>query len=149
MIIPHIALVTSFLLAGSNPNVCQGIVPQEGQLVINDNHSGAFSSSVLVPQQQQTGGGDATGSYLKRVLGNRIRVLWWEPTYKRSPYKAAWVWNRGTNKAMWIARLADEYHLNSIHDEILQHRLGSILWVSGLFAFILIFIPVFFGALVR
>ncbi|KAK1753161.1 hypothetical protein QBC47DRAFT_387900 [Echria macrotheca] len=148
MIIPHIALVTSFLLAGSNPNVCQGIVPQEGQLAIDDNHSGAASSTLLVRQQHQTGGGGETGSCLKRVLSDGVRAVWREPSYKLSPYKAAWVWNRGTNKAMWIARLADEYHLNSIHDEILQHRFGSILWMSGLLAFVLIFIPVFFGALV-
>jgi hypothetical protein len=68
-----------------------------------------------------------------------------------SPYRVAWVWNRGSNKARWIAKLTDEYRpdLDALHHEVLGRRFDVILWSAGFWAFILIFIPVFFGGVVR
>jgi hypothetical protein len=69
--------------------------------------------------------------------------------YPESLYKPAWMWNRGPNKAMWLARIAEEYGINKIHADIHGSQFGAHVWIAGFCAFVLIFIPVCFGILVR
>ncbi|OIW30196.1 hypothetical protein CONLIGDRAFT_702755 [Coniochaeta ligniaria NRRL 30616] len=153
MTIPHVAIVSSFLLAGSNPNVWQGVAPEYDENLSEPFEDSARGEAATEMHLFRTGLGKTLQHMLKRRLLalNRLKSPY-SPMYQYSIYKPAWTWNRGPNKAIWIARFADEYRLSTeavaVTKEVLGSRLGGHMWFAGGSAFVLILIPVFFGALV-
>ena len=152
IIIPHVAIVSSLMLAGNNPSVWQGTASRYSHEL------GSSTQRTSDTTQSVLGEGAKTSitSSRHRKLSTSIPLLErfrnpYKSVYRNSRYKPAWMWNRGPNKAMWIAKYAEEYtpYVDSIQAEVLGNRFGDYLWVSGSLAFILIFVPVFFGALVR
>jgi hypothetical protein len=126
--IPHIAIVSSFVLAGNNPSIWQAIAP-----CVQDRNT--------LPRVSTLGTGRLT---------SRIQApIPYTSMYPTSQYKPAWMWNRGPNKAMWLAKFAEEYGIDTIHKEIQSSCLSAHLLIPGFCAFVLIFIPVFFGTLIR
>lgn len=132
--IPHIAIVSSFLLAGNNPSIWQGIAPH-----LQDSNALSRVSSL--------GTGRLT-SRIRAPIFDRFENPY-TSMYPSSQYKPAWMWNRGSNKAMWLARFAEEYGIDAVHKEIHNSRFSVHLFIPGFCAFVLIFIPVFFGTLIR
>jgi len=132
--IPHIAIVSSFLLAGNNPGIWQGIAPH-------------LQDSNALPRVSTLGTGRLT-SRIRGPIFDRFKNPY-SSMYPNSQYKPAWMWNRGPNKAMWLAKYAEEYEIDTIHKEIHSSRFSAHLLIPGFCAFVLIFIPVFFGTLIR
>ncbi|KAL2142361.1 hypothetical protein VTI28DRAFT_1254 [Corynascus sepedonium] len=175
MTIPHVALVACLPLASNNPSIWRSIfadheITTGNQLAPSLTPANAKPSSSTRASNTEEDGTDANGltptanldpstnnkpigflSYLKLPALGRLRRIH-APASHSGPgarYNAAWVWNRGSNKAMWIAKLVDEYeYLHPIRREVLEGRFGSYLWISGMYPFLLIFVPVFFGTLV-
>jgi hypothetical protein len=134
MIIPHVAIAGSLLLAGNNPSIWQVaaaplITAEAGDDSTNTNLKAAGASSRLSRVYHRLGRAYTSGGVT---------------------YKPAWMWNRGAKKALWFDKLAKEWpSLERIRPEILQSRFGLHYFSAGLFAFLLTFVPVFTGALVR
>ncbi|KAI1472938.1 uncharacterized protein F4812DRAFT_410949 [Daldinia caldariorum] len=159
MTIPHVALVSCLLLAGNNPNIWQNAVA--GSLLTSDPVT-PINSPRLVDSDlesdlsgvQNHDGQEFTSKdpkairYTRSVISrfvNRIFGL----AYKESRFKPAWMWNRGSNKAMWIGKLAEEYpYLRGMREEVLDKSFKKDLWTSGFYGFILYFVPTFFSVLV-
>ncbi|KAI1803274.1 hypothetical protein F4811DRAFT_572212 [Daldinia bambusicola] len=159
MTIPHVALVSCLLLAGNNPNIWQNAVAES--LLTSDpftpvnsprladidlelypggfqNHVNAeFTSEDPKPIRYTR---SVTSRYVNRIFGL---------AYKESRFRPAWMWNRGSNKAMWIAKLAEEYpYLRGMREEVLDKNFKKDLWTSGFYGFVLYFVPTFFSVLV-
>lgn len=136
--IPHVALVTCLSLAGNNPSLWQGVAADY------DTHLTKQHPVAAVPTEA------ATTRPSKMLFLDLWRTACASRAKEEDRYTASWVWNRGPNKARWIAQLADEYRsLAPLRREVLGPRFGICLWISGFLAFVLSFLPVFFGVLVR
>lgn len=159
MIIPHVAIVSSLLLAGNNPSIWQGAEQrmnfEDYELGPIATGNGTASNAATVPTSPSSTTHDNRLQKLKatfeKLRSPAFRPLQrsYNPTHSGDLYHTAWIWNRGCNKAMWVAQLANEYTLTkTFQEEILQTRFGSHLWFSVVGSWILIFIPPFFGGLV-
>ncbi|KAI8961180.1 hypothetical protein F5Y11DRAFT_237805 [Daldinia sp. FL1419] len=158
MTIPHVALVSCLLLAGNNPNIWQNAVAESllapdpftptNSSRLEDTDPESNISGVSSPESVETSRDPKTIRYARSVIStfmNRIFGL----AYKESRFKPVWMWNRGSNKAMWIAKLGDEYpYLRYMREEVLDQNFKKDLWTSGFYGFILYFIPTFFSVLV-
>lgn len=151
--IPHVALVACLPLAGNNPSLWQAVAADHDH---NHDVSSPPDSSTDLTADKPTSTTTRSSIFgcipLKLPIIDLFRKVYVSGAKKNTQYKAAWVWNRGPNKARWIARLAGEYEASlgaDIRKEVLGGRWGSHVWISGVLAFVLIFVPVFFGALVR
>ena len=153
MTIPHIALITSLLLAGNNPSVFQAAVSRDSAC----SQPAATCTQNSSATSARSGTRPATSAPATGFLA-RIRQFYYSCLSQNrraavgtSPYRTAWVWNRGSNKERWIAKLADEYrpYLDALHHEVLGRRFDAMSLSAGFWAFVLIFIPVFFGGVVR
>lgn len=135
MVIPHVAIVTSFLLAGSNPSAWEAITSQS-----EATHKAAARSS----------GSGRAGSSLSVASHTEKRLhLVFQPVY-RSVYKSSWVWDRGSMKASWVAQLVEEYpSLVALETEVLRMRFGT--WALHVVSptMLLLLIPCFLGAMIR
>ncbi|KAK0659145.1 hypothetical protein QBC41DRAFT_237574 [Cercophora samala] len=148
MTIPHIALLTSVLLASSNPSVWQGISPPSPTPLAKP------SMGSLSPTLSPRSGLNRLKSFLPGVTGPVAFVL--SPGggaaaavggLKATQYKPSWVWNRGSNKLLWLFQFSSEYPAcaESIYKDVLACH-GILL--SCVNAVVLIFIPAFFAGLV-
>jgi hypothetical protein len=138
--IPHVALVTCLSLAGNNPSLWQSVAA--------DYDARLTKQHPVFPDRPLTGRAAARSSKLP-VL-DLWRTAYASRAKRGDRYTAAWVWNRGPNKAWWIAKLATEYQsLEPLRRKVLGRRFGMNLWISGFLAVVLVFVPVFFGASVR
>ncbi|KAI1376894.1 hypothetical protein F4677DRAFT_77561 [Hypoxylon crocopeplum] len=152
MIIPHIAIVSSLLLAGNNPNVWQGIVGS----VVSDRQRLASMNSTLGSQTTRVQG---IGNELEEVTSSSIQVqmqqMWRRTTSHifghmyESRYQTAWLWDRGACKAAWISRYIQEYpRLSGLDREVLG--LGPDGWTLYIIlpAMLLLYVPTFLGGLI-
>ncbi|KAI0387380.1 hypothetical protein F5Y04DRAFT_3691 [Hypomontagnella monticulosa] len=131
MTVPHLALISCLLLAGNNPNIWQSAVI-DSVLASDDPAVNRISTT------------DHSTPFIGRMLDHRFALV-----FKKSMFKPAWMWNRGSNKAKWIAKLGDEYpYLRSMREEVLESRIEMDIWTSSLYGFVLYFIPAFFSGLV-
>jgi hypothetical protein len=138
--IPHVALVTCLSLAGNNPSLWQSVAA--------DYDARLTKQRPVSPDRPLTG--RAATRFSKLPVLDLWRTAYASGAKRGDRYTAAWVWNRGPNKARWIAKLATEYKsLEPLRREILGRRFGMNLWISGFLAVVLVFVPVFFGASVR
>ncbi|KAK1831886.1 hypothetical protein QBC39DRAFT_81494 [Podospora conica] len=139
--IPHVALVSCLSLAGNNPSLWYGVAAD---------YEAHLTKQVPVSATRPPTGAVATRSSKPTArLFDLLRTAYAPVAKTEDQYRAAWVWNRGPNKARWIAQLTKEYPaLRSLRGEVLGRRFGMSLWISGIVALVLVFVPVFFGALV-
>jgi hypothetical protein len=153
MIIPHVAIVSSLLLAGNNPSIWEAVSSANersnklhGQTAEDEGIEGVE----LVPTVSALRWGVARIDKGKNLDGVReLRNLVLRPIFK-SGYKTAWLWNRGSSKALWLAKYAEEYpSLGAIEKEVLNMRLSE--WVLSIFApaFFLLTIPSFLAGMIR
>ena len=96
MILPHVAIIGSLLLAGNNPNIWQVAAP-----LTADTAPSPASASRQNGQDESRG----AGALLPRISRRLGRAY----TSGGVTFKPAWTWNRGANKAMWFAELAHEW----------------------------------------
>ncbi|KAK4200014.1 hypothetical protein QBC40DRAFT_327869, partial [Triangularia verruculosa] len=146
MTIPHIALLTSVLLAGSNPSVWQGVTSFAAAPIRSKVSPLGSPSPTLSPPTRRL---SRLKSFLPGVPGS-VAVLLFPGDDNANltlQYKPSWVWNRGSNKLRWLGSFSAEYppHADSIYKDVLASQ-GILL--SCLSAIILIFIPAFFAGLV-
>lgn len=127
MIIPHVAIVSSFLLAGNNPNIWASI-----------------TGHIELPEKSEP-----SKTWSTKLIAF-IPGLW-EYTFHRAAYRPAWLWNRGPCKAMWIAKFAEKNPrlAPSINKEI--QNLGLEGWALSTFgsALFLIVLPCFLAGMIR
>ncbi|KAL7622010.1 hypothetical protein AAE478_007511 [Parahypoxylon ruwenzoriense] len=157
--IPHIALVSCLLLAGNNTNIWQAAASES--ITLSKKTSATDTQTFRVPNPV---------SYLNRTRAGfrelphsehpqksqyakpctpRIFDRIFVSAFQESEFRPAWMWNRGSNKAIWISRLAEEYpYLQSLRKEVLEAPFKKDLLFSGILGFTLYFMPVFFGSLV-
>lgn len=145
MIIPHIAVASSLLLAGSNPNtwtaVSEGTYPEakwnhEVVDTVSTTHGSARGSS-------------PASTKVDHEKSFKLFSAVYQPVYK-SQYQPVWAWKRGVSKARWIARLVRETpRLNLLANEVLKVSASE--WVFWILcpAVLIVIIPAFCGALVR
>ncbi|KAK6956912.1 hypothetical protein Daesc_002194 [Daldinia eschscholtzii] len=159
MTIPHVALVSCLLLAGNNPNIWQNAVA--GSLLTSDPYTPINSPrfvdndleldpiGVQNPNGVETNYKDPKGIRYARSATSRFMNRIFGLAYKESRFKPAWMWNRGSNKAVWIEKLSEEYqYLRSMREEVLDKNFKKDLWTSGFYGFTLYFVPTFFSVLV-
>lgn len=160
MTIPHIALSSSLLLAGNNPSVLGSATPISVQCrPQSDDDRGSNASPDIDDRnnRRKTLRREKTWAYAGLLNNARGAQFFdsflknpYQAAYERSNYMPAWLWNRGCSKAMWVARLAEEYEfMKPLQGEVLGRRFGDYTWRSGFVAFALILVPCFLGGLVR
>ncbi len=149
MTIGHVAVISGMLLAGNNPSCWEGIAAHPDHLS-------------EVAQIKQSSSQLRTGS-----IANHIRH-WSEASIRRrrfqlpsglkrilyksgfaSKYKTAWMWNRGSRKAMWIARFAEEYRIPELQTDLLYMGWKEWLFAITIPTLLLFLIPTFLGGLAR
>ncbi|KAH6873451.1 hypothetical protein B0T10DRAFT_588843 [Thelonectria olida] len=150
MTIPHIAIVSSLLLAGNNPSIWQASEQDLANLTAPSTNSNDHEA-------RRTSGGTSDRSFfecitrsLYKIHGRFLRPLQrsYNPAHGGSLYNSAWIWNRGCNKARWIATLGDVYDLHAIQSEILRSRFGNHIWACLSVTIVLMFLPAFLGGLI-
>lgn len=151
MTIPHIALISSLLLAGSNPNVLGAATPgHQPHSYSNRGSESPNNKNMVATRHGMTWAYPWLLKNAQALFFNRFFKHPYLAAYDCSDYKPAWLWNRGCSKAMWVARLAEEYEfMQPLQEEVLGHRFGAYTWRSGFIALAVIFVPCFFGGLVR
>jgi len=133
MTIPHVSIVSSSLLAGSNPSAWRAVASG-----IDD------SGQVLGPQASRSNSIAKTASDIEKGLHLALR-----PVY-RPPYKTSWPWNRGSMKASWIRLTLNEYpSLTALETEVLQITASTWLFYVIAPTMLLLLIPSFLGAMIR
>ena len=145
MIIPHVAVVGSLLLASSNPCAWAGI-NESFAASINDR---GLHESALLSQQDGSVTTHISVPTKRRSAATQLLYFFYRPVF-RSKFQPAWVWNRGACKATWIAKFIEEYpRANSLSSEVLGMGIQG--WIVYIFcpAFLLLTIPAFCGGLVR
>lgn len=149
MVIPHVAIISSLLLASNNPSIWEGIVHQ------SDGRASILLGSPRAPRSraQSVQSKQRTLIRFSKLLSNRVSKLYTgltSPAYD-SKYKPAWMWNRGSSKASWIAKTREEYPklAMGLDQEVL--RFDFVGWVFTLAApaILLLVIPPFLGGTVR
>lgn len=148
MVIPHISIISSLLLASNNP--CPWAAITAGDQRIN---SLSVSSSDIARESTADTVHDfnwkllwslrAVGDYTSRMKQHIFPYLY------ETPYSPAWLWDRGSYKYSWIRCYQEEYpNLGLIQNEVLSADLGT--WanilVSTLF---LVIVPPFLAGMVR
>ncbi|KAI1777469.1 hypothetical protein F4818DRAFT_410507 [Hypoxylon cercidicola] len=158
MTIPHLALVSCLLLAGNNPNIWQGAISES---LLNDDNPFSTQLQNLALTDRDYGSSRIRG-IIRRPTFNSIQATtsfnpprpgifdqFFTLAFKESKHQPAWMWNRGPNKAMWIYKLGEEYpYLQHMREEVLENRFSRDLWTSGLYGFVLYFVPTVFGIIV-
>jgi len=152
MIVPHIAVVSSLLLSGTNPNTWEAIV-SSGEMQADSRIKS--ESTYIPPAHPAAEDASENGSFMFGIPGyfsaqlRRARVLIFRPVYE-SPYRPAWPWHWGSSKAIWIAQLVNEYpNLTALNEEVL--RMSPLQWIFSvsLPALFLLLVPSFLGGMVR
>ncbi|KAF2476029.1 uncharacterized protein BDR25DRAFT_379698 [Lindgomyces ingoldianus] len=139
MIIPHVAIVSSVLLAGNNPSSWNCVASQYSSADLDElSHSPGSSTAV-------DKGRFSLGSSRKWL--SSFYAMLYQPSYQ-SIYHSASLWNRGTNKAMWLSSLSAENSLPSVKSEVLH--LGTTKWLFYCIfpAMFLLVIPSLFGIMI-
>lgn len=143
MIVPHVAIVSSFLLAGNNPNIwatATGRLHAEPQ---------APPSPGTTPSEQAPAQIAPLGlASLK--LTSMFSGLW-KLSYKGTSYRSAWLWDRGPCKAKWIAKYMATHPRLATALKTEVQDMGFEGWVISTFgvAVFLIVLPCFFAATIR
>jgi hypothetical protein len=149
MIIPHVAVVSSVLLAGNNPSSWAGVASHLSRTDVE---------KVSTISSSRTSPGSSTSQSPPAENGRSKFSVWrfrsfhfsiFHPSYP-GQYYPAWLWNRGTNKAMWLSKLVKEHpHLSSVQTEVLH--LGPKKWL--LYCILptntLLIIPSLLGLIIR
>ncbi|KAI1478035.1 hypothetical protein F4774DRAFT_386704 [Daldinia eschscholtzii] len=159
MTMPHVALVSCLLLAGNNPNiwkiaVAESLPTSDPSTPMNsptfvDNDLELGPIGVRSPNGVEATSKDPQGIRDARSATSRFMNRIFGLAYKESRFKPAWMWNRGSNKAVWIEKLSEEYqYLRSMRKEVLDKNFKKDLWTSGFYGFTLYFVPTFFSVLV-
>ena len=152
MIIPHVAIVSNLLLAGNNPSIWEAVTSTNEKLKIQTSETKILESGELAPTKHSASvlrwglGHNLEAGRLQKVRQLRNRVL--RPIFK-SGYKTAWLWNRGSSKALWLASYVEEYpDMHTIQSEVLHMSSSS--WTFSIFApaFFLLTIPSFLAGMV-
>jgi hypothetical protein len=145
MIIPHVAVVSSVLLAGNNPSSWAGVASSLPRAHPND--SSRSPTSTTLRRSSTSTVRDFSRSSSK-WLRDGITILY-KPTYP-CVYNPAWLWNRGTNKAMWLSKLAEENPgLSCLKEEVLHLGLKKWLLFCILPAIFLLIVPGMLGIMIR
>jgi hypothetical protein len=145
MIVPHVAIVSSLLLAGNNPNlwaIATGRLHAEQQVTSTP----ASNSNRQPSTSQKIRSARWAPSEVKSTLARL-----WRPSYDRTTYRSAWLWNRGPCKAMWVAKYAETHPrlATTLNSEV--QDMGIEGWLVSTFgvAVFLIVLPCFFSAAIR
>ena len=126
MTVGHVSVVAGVLLAGENPSAWEAITAASGSNTQ-----------------------DETETKRKRSLSVQLKRSFYRTTFK-SKYRLAWMWDRGTNKAAWLARLVNENkELKSFQREVLHMGWSGWLFQTTVPAVLLYLIPVFLGGMTR
>lgn len=152
MVVPHVAVVCSLLLASSNPNTweamtCLDEIKASAQL-------SSASNNVSLMQQNAKDASQSARTVLQKhkSLFTHIKKSYgfvFNPVYE-SPYKPAWPWRCGTLKARWISQLIRETpNLIALKDEVL-YITGS-QWMFSICCptLLLLLVPSLLGGMVR
>jgi hypothetical protein len=145
MTIGHVAVVGGVLLAGDNPSTWQAITSEAiKDSKITDNFQRRSSS---IPQIVRL----YTMSSLRkrRIVLPRWFKDWLYQSGFSSTYRTAWMWSRGSTKAMWIAKFGDEYPELDVQRRVLKTGLFKLVFGLGLPATILFLVPAFLGGMAR
>lgn len=147
MIVPHIAIASSLLLAANNPHIWEGIT---AQLALSPE---AIQKSADGNLQSDTARSSSNGRIYSCTtsLSRRIGTYIFRPIYE-TKYRSAWMWDRGSCKALWVAKLAEEYpqsHIHTLRSTVLNVRFDE--WIIYVYtpAMILLVLPSFLGGLTR
>jgi hypothetical protein len=153
MVVPHVAIVSSLLLAGNNPNIWQGIAaisPPERTSIASPTRSSMDAQTVTVSNKEGIQQSNKPWWKVPLMLLDRRTPLQMFDSMYDSKYKPAWLWNRGICKATWVARYVNEYpRLTKIEDEVLRMGFeGGVLYTTAP-ALILLVVPTFLAGLIR
>ena len=157
MIVPHVAIVSSLLLASNNPSTFEGITTpyasaefqppgsstSERDSAVNSEVENQHDVTWKIPEWKHL----VTGPFLARCRS--LAMAPFHPTYC-SKYKPVSMWNRGQSKASWMAKFVDDYgNFDSIERNVLDMGVGG--WVLSLCApaLVLMLVPPFLGGMVR
>jgi hypothetical protein len=143
MTIGHVAVVGGVLLGGDNPSAWEAAVLESDK----DRHPRTPNRSGSITDKIRRW---SESSLQKRriLLPARIKNTIYLSGFS-SRYKTAWMWSRGSTKAMWIAKVSQEYPALNLQKVIL--KLSCVDWILKLAlpAILLFVIPAFLGGMIR
>ena len=138
MIVPHVAITSSLLLAGNNPNAWQGAT---GYLPLED-----------LEASQSPEPADSTSSRSTLGFSRHLRITLhalYKPMYPLT-YQPAWIWDRGLNKEQWILKAAEEsVRLRSLLHDVLFPSSARFLLAVMVPILSLLLVPTILGGLIR
>lgn len=138
MIIPHVAIISSLLLAGSNPNTWQGVT---GYLPMEDLEANQSPDSNETPSTNST---EKSHSF-----AHAVAYALYKPMYPLT-YQPAWIWDRGSNKDQWLMKAAEEnLRLRSLKHEVLFESSATFLLVVIFPILSLLLVPTILGGTIR
>jgi hypothetical protein len=144
MILGHVAVIGGVLLAGDNPSAWEAATAEaEKDLQIPRQRQRSNSVTQRIRRWSESSLGKR-----RVMLPAEFKDLFYRIGFS-SKYKTAWMWNRGSTKAMWIAKFSEEYA-----DLGLQERFLEIGWIEmtvklALPTTLLFLIPAFLGGMTR
>jgi hypothetical protein len=153
MIIPHVSIVSSLLLAGNNPSIWGAV-----SSTIEESHEpvGGTTTTQKKDPTSTVHGVSALKWGLHYVFkeeklkkARKFRNMVLRPIFN-SEYKTAWLWNRGSSKALWLAKYSKAYpRLSAIESEVLNMTLKQ--WFFSIFspALFLLVVPSFLAGMIR
>ena len=155
MVVPHVAIISRLLLAGDNPHICEGLsglsrseqlAPCDGSQVQGETSRTWWKRIVCFFKAEP---GDRQSSTASNVIGSSP---WWRELFGlkyETRYKTAWMWDRGSCKARWMARYVEEYpSIESIHKEVLRMGFEELMYTIAP-TMVLLLLPTFMCGLVR
>ena len=145
MTIGHIAVVAGVLLAGNNPSAWEAatIESEEEQQLLPWQRSRSSPAAANINRWSSN-----TLPRRRLSLPPAIKDKWYRSIFS-SQYMTAWMWNRGSTKAMWIAKLSEEYPQLDLQRNILKINSFDLIVKLAVWTGFLFFIPAFLGGMVR
>jgi hypothetical protein len=108
MVVGHVAIVAGVLMSASNASTFEGVTAD-----YQSKPAARPPPSNMLPQRRGSAVESvrewSRSSVARRriVLPPALKGYFYRPV-SSSQYNTAWMWNRGTNKMLWIARMCDE-----------------------------------------
>jgi hypothetical protein len=145
MTIGHVAVVGGVLLAGDNPSTWQAITSEVFRNSKITNRLQHRSSSITQTLRRYT----ISSLRKRRITLPRWVKDWFYHSGFSSEYRTAWMWSRGSTKAMWIAKFGDEYPELDVQRKVLKIGFFKLVLGLALPATILFLVPAFLGGMAR
>jgi hypothetical protein len=152
MIVGHVAVIASILLAGNNPSAWEAIASEPANLTHLDpgavqwrNRVARRRSSIKEAKSWM----DSSIQKRRITLPASLKLYLYRTSFP-SKFRSAWMWNRGLSKALWIAQMSENNPtLVRLQRDVLYIGWAGWVFEMALPTIALIVVPAFLGGMTR